>query len=120
MSYEAKRQGDFSRLGALNLPERQALRGYLRGLDFPVLVVRRVFTNKDGGGGVLYPACSDLDSDAEDIIAIYQKRWHVETFHQTLKSHASLAKSPTKTVRTQSHSCFPAIYAVCRLTWGSV
>ena len=48
LSYEAKRQGTFSRLDALNLPERQAVRAYLRGLDFAVLVVRQVFTNKDG------------------------------------------------------------------------
>ena len=46
LSYAAKRQGTFSRLDALNLPERQAVRGYLRGLDFPVRLVRQVFTNK--------------------------------------------------------------------------
>ena len=103
LSDEAKRQGTFSRLDALNLPERQAVRGYLRGLDFPVLVVRQVFANKDGSTGVLYPACSDLERDGAGIIAIYQKRWNVKTFHKTLKSHASLAKPPTKTVRTQSH-----------------
>ena len=49
-----------------------------------------------------------------------QKRWNVETCHKTLKSHASLAKSPTRTVRTQSNHCFLAIYAACRLTWLSV
>ena len=52
--------------------------------------------------------------------SLYQKRWNVETFHKTLKSHASLAKSPTRTVRTQSNHCFLAIYAACRLTWLSV
>ena len=113
-------QGNFSRLDGLDLPESQARRGYLRGLDFPVPVVRQVFTDKDGGSGVLYPAYSDLDVDAEAIIAICQKRWNVETFHKTLKSHASLARSPTKTVRTQSHHCFLAIWAACRLTWISV
>ena len=41
-------------------------------------------------------------------------------FHKTLKSHAALAKSPTRTVRTQSNHCFLAIYAACRLTWLSV
>ena len=120
LSDEAKRQGTFSRLDALNLPESQAVRGYLRGLDFAVLLVRQVFTNKDGSSGVLYLACSDLERDAEGIVAIYQKRWNVETFHKTLKSHASLAKSPTRTVRTQSNHCFLAIYAACRLTWLSV
>ena len=54
LSDEAKRQGTFSRLDALNLPQRQAVRAYLRGLGFPVLVVRQVFTNKDGSTGVLY------------------------------------------------------------------
>ena len=71
LSEKAKRQGTFSRIEALNMPERQALRGYLRGLDFPVLLIRQVFTNKDGSSGVLYLACSDLDGDAEGIIAIY-------------------------------------------------
>ena len=53
LSDEAKRQGTFSRLDALNLPQRQAVRGYLRGLDFAVLLVRQVFTNK---------ACPVLDT----------------------------------------------------------
>ena len=120
LSEKAKRQGTFSRLEALNLPERQAMRGYLRGLAFPILLVRQVLTNKDGSRGVLYLACSDLDRDAKGIVTIYQKRWNVETFHKTLKSHAALAKSSTRTVRTQSNHCLLAIYAVCRLTWLSV
>ena len=107
LSYEAKRQGTCSRLDALNLPESQAVRGYLRGLDFPVLLVRQVFTNKDGSTGVLYLACSDLERDAEGIVVIYQKRWNVETCHKTLKSHASLAKSPTRTVPDAEQSLFP-------------
>ena len=44
----------------------------------------------------------------------------METFHRTLKSHAALAKSPTRTVRTQSNHCFLVLYAACRLTWLSV
>ena len=46
LSDKAKRQGKFSRMDSLNLPERQAVHGYLRGLDFPVLLARRVFTNR--------------------------------------------------------------------------
>ena len=34
LSYEAKRQGTFSRLDALNLPEHQAVRGYLKDWTF--------------------------------------------------------------------------------------
>ena len=115
LSYEDKRQGNFSRMDALNLPERDPVQAWIKGLDFPVLLFRQVFTNKDGSTGQMYLACSDLTCDGETIETIYQKRWKVETFHKTLKSNAALAKSPTKRVRTQSNHCFMAIYAACRL-----
>jgi len=34
------------------------------------------------------------------MTTIYQKRWKVEEYHQSLKSNAAFAKSPTKTERT--------------------
>jgi hypothetical protein len=39
----------------------------------------------------------------------------VEVFHKSLKSNASLAKSPTRTVRTQSNHVFMAIVAAFKL-----
>ena len=120
LSYEAKLQGGFHRIDTLDLPEGQPVRGWLRGLDFPVLLLRQVFKNQDGSTGTLYLAGSDLDGEGETIKAIYQKRWKVETFHKTLKGNAALAKSPAKTVRTQSNHCFMAIYSACRLEWISV
>ena len=65
----------------------------------------------------MYLACSDLDQHGDAIETIYQKRWKVEVFHKTLKSHAALAKSPTKRVRTQSNHVFMAIYAAFSLEW---
>ena len=84
---------------------------------FPVLLHRRVFTNKDDSTGILYLACSDLDQHGDALETIYQKRWEVEVFHKTLKSHAALAKSPTKRVRTQSNHVFMVIYAAFSLEW---
>lgn len=115
LSYEKKLEGRFSRIDALTLPEHQPVQGWIKGLDFPVLLLRQVFTNKDGSTGTLYLACSDLTCDGDTIETIYQKRWKVETFHKTLKSNAALAKSPTKTTRTQSNHFFMAIYAAFRL-----
>lgn len=115
LSYEDKRDGNFSRIDALNLPESDPVQAYIKGLDFPVLLLRQVFTNKDGSTGQMYLACSDLTCDGETIETIYQKRWKVETFHKTLKSNAALSKSPTRRVRTQSNHCFMALYAACRL-----
>ena len=120
LSYEAKLKGGFERIDTLCLPEGQPVRGWLRGLDFPVLLYRQVFRNEDGSAGTLYLASSELDADGQAIEAIYQKRWKVETFHKTLKSNAALAKSPTRTVRTQSNHCFMSIYSACRLEWLSV
>ncbi len=53
--------------------------------------------------------CSDLTCDYNAITMTYKKRWQVEVFHKSLKSNANLAKSPTRTLRTQSNHVFLAI-----------
>jgi len=58
---------------------------------------------------------SDVTLDYEQLTTIYQRRWKVEEYHKSLKSNASLAKSPTKTIRTQSNHCFASIYAFVKL-----
>ncbi|WP_255435556.1 hypothetical protein [Chitinimonas sp. BJB300] len=50
----------------------------------------------------------------------YKKRWAVEVFHQSLRSNASLAKSPTHTVRTQSNHVFMTICAAFKLECLSI
>ena len=115
LSYEDKRAGRFARIDAQNLAEHKPVQAYIKGLDFPVLLLRQVFTNKDGSTGEMFIACSDLTCDGETIETIYQKRWKVETFHKTLKSNAALSRSPTRRVRTQSNHCFMAIYAAAQL-----
>ena len=102
-------------MDAQPVPEHQPVLGWIKGLDFPVLLLRQVFTNQDGSTGTCYLACRDQTCDGATSEAIYQKRWNVETFHKTLKSHAALAKSPTKRGRTQSNPCFMARYAAGRL-----
>ena len=124
LSYEAKLQGGLS-------PDRHAgpagrstgaRLATGTGLSGPAASPGpcQVFKNRDGRAGTLDLAGSDLDGEGETIKAIYQKGWKMETFHQTLKGNAALAKPPTKTVRTQSNHCFMAIYSACRLEWISV
>jgi hypothetical protein len=112
---EDKKQGRFARIDELKWTEHIPVQAWIKGLDFPVLIHRQVFTNKDGSIGILYLACSDLACTATEIEAIYQKRWGVEVFHKTLKSNVGLAKSPTKCVRTQGNHVFMAIYAAFQL-----
>ncbi|MEM8722369.1 MAG: transposase [Cyanobacteria bacterium P01_G01_bin.39] len=115
ISEDEKKQGNFTRIDSLQWSSQELVRGWLRGLEFPVLLHRQVFTNKDGSTGILYLACSDFDCDVTNLEAIYQKRWKVEVFHKTLKSHTALAKSPTKSIRTQNNHIFMSIYAAFQL-----
>lgn len=115
LSKKDKAQGRFVRIDTLSWSDHTPRRAWIKGLEFPVLLYRQVFTNKDDSTGILYLACSDLDLQGEAIETIYQKRWKVELFHKTLKSNAALAKSPTKRVRTQSNHVFMAIYAAFSL-----
>jgi hypothetical protein len=115
LSADDKKQGRFVRVDSLELSDKQSVRGWLKGFEHEVLLVRRVFTNKDGSTGKLNLVCSDLTCDGEQAATLYQKRWKVEEFHKSLKSNAGLAKSPTRTVTTQNNHVFMAIYAVFKL-----
>jgi len=107
LSVQDRKEGRFVRVDKLELTDKQAVRGWLKGFDNEVLIVRRVFTNKGGSTGLLNLVCSDLTLDGDRVATIYKKRWKVEEFHKSLKSNAALAKSPTRTVRTQKtmYSC---------------
>ena len=39
----------------------------------------------------------------------------MKAFHKSIKQNASLAKSPTKTIRTQGNHLFAAMIAFCNL-----
>jgi len=85
--------------------------GWIKGLEFPVLFHRQVFKNKDGSTGLLYLISNDIEATKSTIEANYQKRWKVEAFYKNIKSNTALAKSPAKTVRTQSNHIFMSLYA---------
>src|SRR5512143_3658158 len=110
-----KQQGRFVRVESLGLVDKQAVRGWLKGFDHEVLLVGRVFTNKDGSTGRLSLVCSDLTCDGEPVADLYQKRWRVEDYHQSLTSNAALAKSPPRTLRTQQNQVFMTICAGFKL-----
>jgi len=87
----------------------------IRGVDFPLRFVRQVFKNEDDSTGILYLVSSDIELTNEQITAIYKRRWKVETYHQSLKNNASLAKSPTKIPKTQANHFFASLCAYIRL-----
>lgn len=96
-----KFNGIFHRLDTLSYPEDGTpVRVYLRSVKHPVLLVRQVFTNKDGSTGILYLVSDDIELDATQMTTIYKRRWKVEEHHKSLKQHTAFAKSPTKTIQT--------------------
>lgn len=115
LSLDDKKQGRFVRVSELELSDKQVVHGWLKGFDEEVLLVRRVFTNKDDSTASMNLVCSDLSCDGEKVATLYQKRWKVEEFHKSLKSNAGLVKSPTRTIITQANHVFMSIYAVFKL-----
>jgi len=110
-----KKNGRFVQIDTLPLTDKQAVHGWLKGYDREVLLVRQIFTHKDGSTALLNLVCSDLTCDGEQATTLYKKRWKVEEFHKSLKSNCALAKSPTRTEKTQNNHVFMSIYAVFKL-----
>lgn len=115
LSEKARKNGQFQALDTLAFPDEQPLRVWLRSVQPAVLVARQVFPNKDGSQGVLFLVSSDTNLDQAQLTTIYQRRWKVEEYHQSLKQNTSLGKSPTKTPNTQANHFFASILAYSKL-----
>jgi hypothetical protein len=115
LSLDDKRQGRYVRVDTLDLKPNATPIVYLEGVDFPVLLVKQVFVNEDNSTGILYLVSSETTLSYEDITTIYQKRWNVEPYHKSLKQNASLEKSPTQTVASQTNHFFAALCAFIKL-----
>lgn len=108
-------RGQYVPISSLNLKPGGRVNVYLKGVGFPVQLIKDVFVNKDGSEGHLYLACSDLTESYQQIITQYQRRWRVEEYHRSLKNNTSLEASPAKTERTQANHIFASVYAFFKL-----
>ena len=116
LSSADKARGVFHRVDALAYPENgEPLRVHLRSVKHEILLVRQVFTNKDGSQGILYLVSNDTTLDAGSTTTIYKKRWRVEEYHKSVKQHTALAGSPTKTIETQANHIYAALVAYIKL-----
>jgi len=117
LSLDAKHAGQWIRLDQLTLEPNTPTEIYLETVDFPLTLVKQVFANADGSTGIQYLVSSDMTLTADQIMIIYRTRWTVEPYHKSLKQNASLEKSPTQTVISQSNHLFAALYAYIKLEW---
>lgn len=117
LSKKDKRQGRFVAISELDLQPGQCRLVYLKGVSFPVLVTKLVFTNQDDTTGIAYLVSSDTTLSVDRLVTIYHERWNVEPFHKSLKQNAALERSPTKTIPSQSNHIFAAMIAIVKLEW---
>lgn len=115
LSEAAKNRGQYESIGSLKLEPGSRLRVYLKGMDFPVTLIKDIFINEDGSEAIQYLVCSDLTTSYQQIITLYQRRWKVEEYHRSLKNNAALSASPTRTVRTQTNHIFASMVAFFKL-----
>jgi len=115
LSKEDKKNQLFTQVKNLELEDGKAQKVWLKDNAFPVMLLKKIFTNEDGTTGILYLISNDLDRNGIELYTLYQKRWKIETYHKSIKQNASLAKSPTKRVRSQANHIFASIVAFCKL-----
>jgi hypothetical protein len=116
LSKENKENKEYISIETLQ-PGRQTVEIWLEELDFPLLLTKQVFKNENDTVGELYLACSDLNLLYDQITTIYKKRWGVEEYHKSIKSNTGFAKSPTKTIKTQTNHYVLSIVAYVKLEW---
>ena len=118
LSQNDKKTGKFQRVDELELKDGESKILWLKGNSFPMRLTKKILTNEDGSTGILFIVSNDL-TDGVDHSEIYHKRWQIEVYHKSLKQNASpknhLAKSPTKTVKTQKNHIFASVVGFCKL-----
>lgn len=110
LSIEDQKAGNYVSIESLELKEATEI--YLEGLDFPLLICKKILKDQEDKEVAIYLITNDLSLDADKMLEIYRKRWNIETFYKSMKSNCSYSKSPTHTVRTQSNHILCSVYAV--------
>ena len=110
------KKDQWTRIDELNISENVPTRVWLKDLEFEVLLMKEVFRNEDGSvQGVRFLVTNDYNLSYEELSTLYQKRWSVEEYHKSLKQNTSIAKSPTRRIKTQSNHFFCSIWAYVKL-----
>jgi hypothetical protein len=104
-----RNKGNWQRIEQLILQPYTPTKVWLKDVEIELLLIKQVFTNKDGSTGVRYLVSNDLSLTSNDFKNIYQKRWSVEEYHKSLKQNSCITKSPTRTIKTQCNHVVASI-----------
>jgi DDE superfamily endonuclease len=115
LSEKNRDAGHWTRIDKIDIPDNTPVKVWLKDLEFPVLLTKQVFTNKNQSTGVRFLVSNDFSLSDDDFTTLYKKRWSVEEYHKSLKQNTAIAKSPTRTLKTQCNHIFASIMAYVKL-----
>ena len=115
ISEQDRNAGHWTRIDEIDIPDNTPVKVWLKDLEFPILLTKQVFTNKNQSTGVRFLVSNDFSLSDDDFTTLYKKRWSVEEYHKCLKQNGAIEKSPTRTVKTQSNHIFASIMAYVKL-----
>ncbi len=112
---QARNRGQWQNICQLEIPGNTLVKVWLKDLDFPVLLIKQVFTNKDQSTGVRFLVSNDFTLSNDQFTTLYKKRWSVEEYHKSIKQNASIGSSPARSVKAQSNHLFASIFTFVKL-----
>jgi hypothetical protein len=115
LTLEERERGHYRRVDELQLKLDTTQKVYLEEVDFALLLNKHIFKNGDGSEGVQYLVTDDQTLDGAGLFRAYQRRWSIEPYHKSLKQNASLERSPTQTIRTQTNHFFASLCGYIKL-----
>lgn len=115
LSEKDRNAGHWTRIDDIDIPDNTPMKVWLKDLEFPVYLTKQVFRNKNQSTGVRFLVSNDFSLSDEGFTTLYKKRWRVEEYHKSLKQNAAIAKSPTRTLVTQTNHIFASIMAYVKL-----
>jgi hypothetical protein len=111
----SRNKGQWQNISNMDIAENTPVKVWLKDLEFPLLLVKQVFKNKDSTTGTRFLVSNDYTLSYDQFSTLYKKRWSVEEYHKSIKQNASVASSPARSVRGQSNHLFAAIFAFIKL-----
>lgn len=114
-SQTARNKGQWQNISNLDITANTPVKVWLKDLEFPVLIVKQVFKNKDNSTGTRFLVSNDYTLSDDRFTTLYKKRWSVEEYHKSIKQNASIASSPARSVKGQCNHLFASIFAFVKL-----
>ena len=94
LSENDAKNGRYQQVRSLELEEGVVYKAWLKGLAFPVQLLKKVFKNENGTTGTLYLVSNDMHCSAERLYEVYQKRWRIGV--SRLRTLHLVGESPTE------------------------